>query len=124
MPQPRILIVDDTHIIRQSMAELLELVGYQVATAVDGEAALAAMADAQFNLVLTDYRMPGMMGDDLIANINRCHPGVQTVLMSSDPDVRRIAQGCSAGGIFMKGDAPAKLRALLDSLLSAVQAAA
>ena len=57
-----ILVADDEAGVRESLAEVLRDAGYAVETAVDGSAALAALDDHDFAVVITDLRMPGADG--------------------------------------------------------------
>lgn len=64
---PRILIVEDESIIRSALRRLLEHEGYQVAEAESVDAALMAMEHERPALIITDVRLPGRSGTDLIA---------------------------------------------------------
>ena len=86
----RILIVDDEVVSRNALAELLHDEGYEVATAGDGIAAKARIADLHPDLVLTDVQMPGLDGIGLVASTraaNDEHPPA-FVLMSAWPPPR------------------------------------
>jgi CheY-like chemotaxis protein len=61
-----LLVVDDNPSIRESLALLLRLAGYHVVEAEDGEQAIGLLAAERPDLVLTDLRMPGMSGVELI----------------------------------------------------------
>ncbi len=79
---PRVLVVDDEETIREMLAEFLEMEGYKVATAEDGMAALSAMEDAHFDLVLTDLKMPRMGGITLLEQIGKHAPSTMAVIMT------------------------------------------
>ena len=61
-PPTRLLVVDDDHTFRRSMAELLRQDGHEVETAEDAAAAGRALEESAFDLVLLDLRMPGLSG--------------------------------------------------------------
>ena len=63
----RILVVDDDDDLRQTIGDVLALTGHDVVQAVDGRAALAQLRATRFDLILTDLRMPGMDGWELLA---------------------------------------------------------
>jgi DNA-binding NtrC family response regulator len=63
----RILVVDDTPLIREHLRVILEMDGFEVETAGDGHSALAAVRERLFHLVITDLRMPDMSGLELLA---------------------------------------------------------
>ena len=82
----KILIVDDETNARSALSELLRDEGYEVASAVDGGAAQARIADFHPDLVLTDVHMPGVGGLDLLATTRRMAAGPAVVLMSARPE--------------------------------------
>ncbi|MES2949077.1 MAG: response regulator [Pseudomonadota bacterium] len=69
----RVLIVDDDPTIRQIVATLLKIEGFDVATAADGRMALQQVLDHAPDVVLSDVRMPHMNGYELLAAI-RANP--------------------------------------------------
>lgn len=77
-----VLVVDDEGAIRYSVTKTLERVGYQVVTASSGEEALEILAGRNFDVVLTDIRMPGISGVDLLARIKEQSPDAIVILMT------------------------------------------
>ena len=69
MRQPRILVVDDEPGIRQSLSGVLEDEGYHAEAVESGEACLAALPGADFELVLLDIWLPGVDGMEVLARI-------------------------------------------------------
>jgi CheY-like chemotaxis protein len=66
----RILVVDDNDLLRENLAESLELEGFQVDVAGDGRRALARLAEGPLpEVVIVDMMMPGMSGSELVARI-------------------------------------------------------
>jgi DNA-binding NtrC family response regulator len=80
----RILIVDDekqlAYYLKQTLT--LELDGARVDTAYSGEEALSRLADASYDLILADLRMPGFDGLELIKGVRYLDPDVPIVLMT------------------------------------------
>lgn len=79
---PLILLVDDNRdglLVRRA---LLEEAGYGVQLAASGDEALTLFAAAAFDVVVTDFRMPGMNGVELIARIRQTDPNARIVLLS------------------------------------------
>ena len=70
----RILVVDDEANARTALAELLKQEGYIVETAADGFKALARQAEFGPELVLTDLKMPGMDGVELLRKLREPEP--------------------------------------------------
>jgi CheY-like chemotaxis protein len=81
-PTPSILLVDDNRdglLVRRS---LLEEAGCCVQIAVNGEEGLKLFEKASFDVIVTDYRMPGMNGDELIQRIRLLDPHARIILLS------------------------------------------
>jgi CheY-like chemotaxis protein len=68
-PQRRILVVDDEPLVCDAVKLMLDFDGHDVETACSGKEALAKLEASRFDLVITDYEMPGMKGDELAAAI-------------------------------------------------------
>lgn len=77
-----ILVVDDEGAIRYSISKTLQRVGYQVSATGSGEEALELMNAQQFDVVLTDVRMPGLSGVELLARIKERQPDAVVILMT------------------------------------------
>jgi two-component system chemotaxis sensor kinase CheA len=103
-----VLVVDDTAVVRELERSILEQAGYRVRTAGDGHQALAALADAPADLVVTDVDMPNCDGLELTRSI-RAEPalaGLPVVVVTSkagDAD-RRRAMDAGADAYLVKGD--------------------
>ncbi len=80
-----LLVVEDDAPLRGVIARSLERLGYRVVEAEGGEAALAAVRDRGLrpDLVLTDLRMPGAPGPQVVERLRRLVPGLPAVLMSA-----------------------------------------
>lgn len=82
---PRVLVVDDDEVIRELISMNFELEGFEVATAADGEQALAAVAAARPDVVTLDVMMPRMSGLE-VADRLRSDPAtacVRIILVSA-----------------------------------------
>jgi response regulator RpfG family c-di-GMP phosphodiesterase len=78
----RILVVDDEQVIREILADFLSMEGFWVRTAEDGSAALVELSRNQYDLVLSDLKMPVMGGLELLKAISEHTPNVVTVIMT------------------------------------------
>lgn len=78
----RILVVDDEPIICDSIRRLLAADGHAVEMAVSGRAALDLFQKGRFDLIIVDYEMPGMNGDELAAAIKARNPHQRVVLIT------------------------------------------
>ena len=80
--RPSILVVDDEKVIRDMLADLLDMEGFHVRTAEDGTSALDELSRAHFDLVLSDLKMPKMGGIALLDQIGKVAPTAVTVIMT------------------------------------------
>jgi DNA-binding response OmpR family regulator len=77
-----VLVVDDEGAIRYSVSKTLQRVGYTVSEAASGEDALEAMKKDRYDVVLTDIRMPGLTGVELLKRIKEVAPDAIVILMT------------------------------------------
>ncbi len=77
-----ILLVEDTDIVRFALSTLLKDSGHRVTEACDGNAAMKAIQDVRFDIVVTDVFMPAMDGIELIRQLRDSHPDVKIVAIS------------------------------------------
>jgi len=82
-PRGRILVVDDEVNARTALAELLRDEGYTVETAADGFKALPKLEDFSPDLVVTDLRMPGMDGLQLLKKAHEREPDCAVIVMTA-----------------------------------------
>ncbi len=76
-----ILVVDDDGAVLRVLVKALA--GYQLTVARDGDEALAAIGrSARIDLVITDYLMPGMMGDELIGRLRAIRPDIKVLVIT------------------------------------------
>ncbi|MEW6579496.1 MAG: response regulator transcription factor [Chloroflexota bacterium] len=80
--EAHILVVDDEGAIRYSISKTLQRLGYQVHTAETGEEALEMMQRQEYDVVLTDIRMPGLSGVELLARIKEQAPDAVVILLT------------------------------------------
>jgi DNA-binding NtrC family response regulator len=95
----RILIVDDEESITFSLYQsfILSENDYEIATANSGEEALNKIAEAPFDLVLTDIFMPGLSGYDLLMTIKRKYPKTHVVVMTAYGSEKRREKAFELG---------------------------
>jgi CheY-like chemotaxis protein len=82
-PARRILVVDDESLVADAVRMLLEYDGHAVETASNGEEALTLFEKAKFDVVITDYEMPGMKGDQLALTIKARAPNQPVVMITA-----------------------------------------
>ncbi len=93
----RILIVDDEPQVAQSLARVLSLPeggGYQVKSCNSGESALDYVREESFDLLITDLRMPGLGGLELLQQLRQISPTTRSILITAygSPEVERQAK--------------------------------
>jgi two-component system response regulator PilR (NtrC family) len=93
----RILIADDEENIRKTLAYFLREEGYQCDVAASGELALERVRAGGIDLVLTDVRMPGMDGVELMKQVHQWSPESLVVLMTAFASVETAVAALRAG---------------------------
>ena len=82
MPPPRVLVVDDEESVTITMAAILEMDGYSVATALRADDALTQIEAEEFDLVLTDLRLDDFDGMDVLAAARRKSPETVGIVLT------------------------------------------
>jgi len=82
----QILVADDERSVRRGIKLLLEPAGYTVCVADGVEAALEQLTQRNFDLVITDFSMPGMPGDQLVAHMRKLLPAGAVIMAMAFPD--------------------------------------
>ena len=79
---PRILIIEDEVNVRKLTRQMLELEGFEVLEAGDGDSGLRTFKENEVDLIITDIIMPGKEGIETILELRRDNPGVKIIAMS------------------------------------------
>jgi CheY-like chemotaxis protein len=111
----RILLIDDERSVRETVRQLLLLDDHTVVEANNGAEALSLFARHQFDVVLTDCRMPFVAGDELAAKIRQMAPD-QPILMITGYSVR-AGRGNPVDAVLEKPFDLAGLRSALAKVL-------
>ena len=93
----RLLVVDDEEPQRSMLTSILGRAGFEVDAASDGRGALELLNGSSHDLVLTDQRMPGMDGLELLERVRREYPDVPVVLMTAYGSVSTAVEAMKRG---------------------------
>src|SRR5689334_133080 len=96
-----VLIVDDNVALAENVAEVLELDGYRTAIAASAEEALPLALSANMTILVTDFRLPGMNGAELVNQVRRQRSGVRCIVISAYTDDRTMSSARDAGAEFL-----------------------
>ncbi|MEO6741196.1 MAG: response regulator [Chthoniobacteraceae bacterium] len=114
-----ILVVDDELPMRQMVSAMLRAFGCRVVAAADGEEALraiSALGAPEIDMLLTDYRMPGMLGDELAKRFHEAFPAAGIIVMSGAPPEQPFAPPCEfLAKPFGAGALRKKMRAVMSA---------
>lgn len=113
-----ILLVDDELAVCDSVKQLLQFDGHEVSVAESGEAALAQLNQRKFDLVITDYFMPGMRGDELVTRIRQLFPNQRIIVASAFVDESKFARSTNHVDAFLLK--PFSMKELRDAVDRAV----
>lgn len=95
-----VLIVDDEPEILDLMENLLNMEGFGVLRAESGEEALKISKGKSLSVVISDYRMPGMNGIELITELKKTHIGVPMIIATGYADVNIAIEAINNGGAY------------------------
>ncbi len=97
LPAARILVIDDEAGIRETLETLLELEGYSVEMAIDGEAGLARIEGRPYDLVLLDLALPGKNGIEILELIRERAPELPVIMLTAYGTVENVVDAIRAG---------------------------
>jgi DNA-binding NtrC family response regulator len=116
----RLLVVDDEEGVRTFLVDALRDAGHEVAEVADGKAALAMLEHRSFDIVLTDLRMPGMDGMELLVHLRHNHPDVEVIVLTAHGSVQSAADALKEGAfdyLSKPVESPAALRLVVSRAL-------
>lgn len=119
----RILIVEDEATLRRIVADAMELAGYEVAVAEDGEEGLRLFEGGRFDLVVADIMMPRMDGFQMVRRMRQLHPKTQFLFLSARSSSDDVVEGFRSGGhdYLRKPFAMNELMVRVEALLSRIE---
>ena len=120
-----VLLADDDEEYREATHRLLESEGHVVISVDSGRAALDVLRQRPVDLLLLDYYMPNMTGEDVVAELRRFDSVVQVVLQTgyaNEQPPREMLRRLDIQGYYDKGEGPDKLLLWTDVGLKASRA--
>ncbi len=116
----RLLVIDDEAIVGQRLSQILTKLGFSVAAHVDPRAALAAAEKEPFDVVVTDLKMPGIDGFEVLRRIKRLSPATRVVIITGYAEMIS-ADAASREGAFAFIAKPFRLEEIKKAILLAVR---
>lgn len=97
MDNTKVMVVDDEKEFVETLAERLELRGFTVITAFDGEEALAGLENTGVDVVVLDVLMPGMDGVTTLKEIKNRQPLLEVIMLTGNATVETAIEGMKLG---------------------------
>ena len=112
MSEPKVLLVDDEKDFVETLAERMEVRGYTVETASDGNEAIAKASDGGFDAVFLDLAMPGLDGIETLKRLKAIDPELQVILLTGQATVRKGIEAMKLGALDLL-EKPADIKQLV-----------
>lgn len=93
----KILVVDDEPLIRESLYEILRIEGYRVQMAQGGEEALDLIGKSDFDIVVTDFKLPKMSGMDLLEAIKKDYEMTEVIMVTGYGSIETAVEAMKKG---------------------------
>lgn len=100
MNQLTILTIDDEENIRNGLADNFELEGYNVLQASNGKEGLAIIAKGGVDLVITDLRMDGISGEEVVQYVTTENPGIPIIVLTGHGSIEEANKAIKAGAYY------------------------
>ena len=97
MKQYDVLVVEDDSALCEALCDTLEIAGYRVMSALNGNEALSRLAKDVFKLVVSDVQMPGMDGFQLLNNMQNQYPATPVLLMTAYGTIPKAVEAMQSG---------------------------
>ncbi|MEA1996451.1 MAG: sigma-54 dependent transcriptional regulator [Gemmatimonadota bacterium] len=118
---PSILVVEDNLSMREGLEITIEKMGLAVSSACDSQGALELLGDRRFDLMITDYKLPGMNGLELFMQARSLNPEIDVIIITAFGSVSLAVEAMQLGAadFLTKPFSPDELRVKLEKVLSA-----
>lgn len=117
----RLLVVDDEPIVGKRLKQVFGKIGFEVETYTDSTAAIAAIAEKSFDIVVTDLKMEGIDGIEVLKRVRAMNPKTRVIIITgyASPDTAEVAQ---QEGVFAFLAKPFRLDELKQVIYRAMEA--
>lgn len=112
----KILIVDDEMLVRNFLAETLRRKNMDVTTAENGQKALALIKEQNFDLIITDMKMPNITGIDILRTAKECSPSTIVVVITAFGSIENAVEAMRLGAFnyLVKPFSPDSIEAIIE----------
>ncbi len=90
-----ILIVDDEQVMREFLADVLE--DYDIAKASDGDEAIQMLKNKEYDLIITDMKMPRVSGEEVVKYVKEHHPKTRIIVISGYSSLSSVSSTLGYG---------------------------
>src|SRR4030042_923245 len=97
VPNPKILVIDDEIIVCESCKRILEEDGYEVEAALNGREAFDKMRENPFQVVITDLKMPGIDGMEILRTFRKEYPETIVIMITGFSTVETAVEAMKLG---------------------------
>lgn len=99
-PARTLLLVDDEPHVLSAIARGLRSLGYHILTAPDADSALELLAGHEVGVILSDHRMPGMTGVELLSRVKTMYPRTVRMVLSGHADMGTVTDAIKLGAVY------------------------
>lgn len=99
MDQPKILFVDDEHLLHSLFNRLFTRHGMQLKSCMNATQAMEALKESSYDLVITDFMMPDIDGLELLSHIREEHPRTKVIMITAHANVQHAVRSMKGGAI-------------------------
>ena len=120
MSKGKVMVVDDEKIVGDMARLSLEQDGYEVETFLSGEPALARLKESRFDVVVTDLKMKGIDGMEVLKTVRGMYPKTQVIMITAFANLDSAIEAIR-GDVFDFFPKPVKIKELKASIAKAME---
>ena len=99
-PQYRILLVDDEVNVLKALERVFRQENYAISLANNGQEALSLLYQENYQLMICDYKMPGMSGAELLKRVKAMHPDMIRIMLTGHADTGAVMGAIEEGAVY------------------------